>query len=96
MADALAMPLLVVACATDNYDPLEDYEEVNAVTILDAPTPTSVAPENQVLVARGEYLVELLGCGTCHTDGALLGEPVMSRSLAGFPILDKSPGIRHK
>jgi hypothetical protein len=45
--------------------------------------------------------VELLGCGTCHTDGALLGEPVMSRSLAGSgvgiaytnPLEDRNPGV---
>ena len=98
---ALAVPLLVVACATDSYDPLKDYQEVNAVTILDAPTPTGIAPENRALVARGEYLVELLGCGTCHTDGALLGEPVMSRSLAGSgvgiaytsPLENRNPGV---
>jgi len=98
---ALAVPLLVGACATDSYDPLQDYEEINAVTILDAPTPAGIAPENQALVARGEYLVELLGCGTCHTDGALLGSPVMSRSLAGSsvgiaytsPLEARNPGV---
>jgi len=84
---AFAAFLLVVACATDEYyDPLRDYEEVEAVTILDAPTPAGVAPENQAAVARGEYLIELLGCGSCHTDGALFGEPVIERSLAGSTI----------
>ncbi|MGI9222203.1 MAG: c-type cytochrome, partial [Woeseiaceae bacterium] len=37
-------------------------------------------------VYRGEYLVELLGCGACHTDGALIGEANMQRSLAGSSI----------
>ena len=26
-------------------------------------------------VARGEYLTTILGCGGCHTEGALLGKP---------------------
>lgn len=35
---------------------------------------------------RGEYLVNLLSCGYCHTDGALIGRPVMSRYLAGSAV----------
>ncbi len=27
------------------------------------------------VIQRGEYLVQLLGCGRCHTEGALTGEP---------------------
>ena len=96
---ALAM---IGACATDSYyDPLADYEQVSAATVLDAPTPVGVAPENQAAVLRGEYLVELLGCGACHTDGALIGQPDMSRSLAGSrigiaytsPFENPNPGI---
>ena len=92
---------LLVACATDHYDPLRDYEEVRATTILDAPTPVGVAPESRALVDRGEYLVELLGCGTCHTHGALIGEPDLGLSLAGSgigiaytnPLENENPGI---
>lgn len=79
---------LVYACATANYDdPLRNYEQVAFGGILDAPTPQNVAPENRALVTRGEYLVELLGCGSCHTDGALIGRPGVDRSLAGKPQL---------
>jgi mono/diheme cytochrome c family protein len=93
---------LTIGCASETgYDPLEDYEELVAVTILDAPSPKRVAPENQALVDRGEYLVELLGCGTCHTEGALVGEPDMTKSLAGSaigiaytnPLENRYPGI---
>ena len=93
---------MIGACATDSYyDPLADYEQVSAATVLDAPTPVGVAPENQAAVLRGEYLVELLGCGACHTDGALIGQPDMSRSLAGSrigiaytsPFENPNPGI---
>ncbi|MDH5345034.1 MAG: cytochrome c [Gammaproteobacteria bacterium] len=98
----LAFPFLLVACASgDSYSPLDNYSEVRATTILDAPSVTGVAPENQAAVNRGEYLVELLGCGVCHTDGALIGEPDMRRALAGSsigvaytsPFENKNPGI---
>jgi mono/diheme cytochrome c family protein len=67
---------------------LQDYEEVEATTVLDAPAaePGNFAPENIVQVQRGEYLVELLGCGACHTDGALEGVPNFDRALAGSSI----------
>ena len=36
------------ACAADDaYNPLDDYDAVEAMTVLDAPTPTGVPPENQ-------------------------------------------------
>jgi mono/diheme cytochrome c family protein len=102
------VPLTVVlglfACAADPpYNPLDDYQELKATTILDAPHvfPTDVAPENSEAVARGRYLVELLGCGTCHTDGALIGNPNLELSLAGSgvgiaftnPLENRNPGI---
>ena len=99
---ALIAYALIAACATDSYyDPLEDYEQIDAAGILNAPTPEGVAPENQAAVTRGEYLVELLGCVSCHTDGALIGQPDMSRALAGSrigiaytsPFENPNPGI---
>lgn len=33
--------------------------------------------------ARGEYLVNLLGCGRCHTEGYLLGGDATAPNLAG-------------
>ena len=74
------------ACASDtSYDPLVDYEELKPATFLDAPDalPGSYAPADRGAVGRGEYLVELLGCGVCHTDGALQGAAETERSLAG-------------
>jgi len=94
--------LIVAACASKSYyDPLSDYDQLEATTILDAPTPVEVAPENRMAVSRGEYLVELLGCGVCHTDGALIGEPDMDKSLAGSrigiaytnPLQDRYPAV---
>lgn len=51
-------------------------------------------------VDRGEYLTNILGCGGCHTQGALLGNPT-GEWLAGSAIgvaytedvADQSPGI---
>jgi mono/diheme cytochrome c family protein len=100
----LLASLALAACAGEApYDPLADYEELDAATILDAPAsePGTYAPENRYLVAQGRYLVELLGCGACHTDGALEGAPRSGRALAGSgigiaysnPLGDELPGI---
>ena len=88
---ALLVACLLAACATESepqYDPLQDYEQIEAATVLDAPAPVAgnFAPDNLYQVQRGEYLVELLGCGSCHTDGALEGAPNMERALAGSSI----------
>ena len=103
---ALLAAFFLAACATESepqYDPLDDYEQIEAATILDAPAPVAgnFAPDHLYQVQRGEYLVELLGCGACHTDGALEGAPQMDRALAGSsigiaytnPMGTQSPGI---
>lgn len=98
------MLVLVGGCATETaYDPLVDYEEVDATTILAAPRPVPgrFSPENRDVVARGKNMVELLGCGVCHTDGALLGDPDPDRALAGSqtgiayasPLDENKPGV---
>jgi mono/diheme cytochrome c family protein len=89
------------AGAGDSY--LDNVEEVNASTVIDAPraVPGRYAPANRGQVERGEYLVELLGCGACHTDGALVGEPDAQRLLAGSttgiaftsPLHEDNPGV---
>lgn len=95
---------LAGGCATDSTpDLLEGHEEVDAVTVLDAPSavPGSYAPQNRAVVQQGEYLVELLGCGACHTDGALVGTPDMDKALAGSgvgialtsPLDNDNPGV---
>jgi len=96
--------LLFAGCASEQaYDPLQEYEKLDASTIIDAPTarPGSFAPEDHDLVNRGEYLLELLGCGSCHTNGAFDGNPDMSRPLAGSrtgiaytsPLAVRFPGV---
>jgi hypothetical protein len=45
--------------------------------------PTAAAASRESSVQRGEYLVNLLGCGRCHTEGYLLGNAASGPHLAG-------------
>lgn len=101
---AIMTAALAAGCAAEApYDPLRDYEQVENASIVSAPRPVAgvVAPADRDAVERGAYLVELLGCGACHTDGALEGLPDMSRALAGSrtgiaytnPLEHANPGI---
>lgn len=97
----LAFALFAVAACTTAYNPLEDYEQVNPVTDLATPAARADANFSAEDVARGKYLVALLGCGSCHTNGALVGEPNESQLLAGSdigiawsnPLAERNPGI---
>lgn len=90
-AGAFAAAVLVGALASCQtqpqapYDPLADYEQVEPATIQEAPVAQARA-DNRDQVEHGAYLVELLGCGSCHTDGALVGRPDRSLRLAGSTI----------
>lgn len=100
----IVMLLVACACAAESTNKLAGgLEELNAVTIIDAPSPQpgTYAPENRGVVERGKYLVELLACGACHTDGALVGEPDSNHALAGSrigiaytsPLDERRPGV---
>jgi mono/diheme cytochrome c family protein len=100
----LSISIMLIACASESQqNPQQDYEEVDAATALDAPSPIpgNFAPENLYQVERGEYLVELLGCGACHTNGALEGVPDFDKALAGSrigiafsnPLGEEKPGV---
>ena len=98
------MSLVLASCATETpYDPLEVYEELDSTGVVDAPRPAGgrFAPSDQDTVDRGRYLVGLLGCGACHTDGAFEGAPNMDMALAGSqtgiartnPLESARPGV---
>lgn len=92
---ALGLPLALMACAaatnsSEAPDPFEDYRPVDASTVVPAPEPGVSEKYGAEAARHGRYLVELLGCGACHTDGALIGEPNPQRLLAGSSI-----GIAH-
>ncbi|MEL6871063.1 MAG: c-type cytochrome [Pseudomonadota bacterium] len=84
-----------------SYDPTEQYEQVTPATVIAAPDAPPAGHIDADVVEHGAYLVELLGCGTCHTDGALVGEPNYARRLAGSrvgvaytnPLDDVWPGV---
>lgn len=44
-------------------------------------------------VARGGYLVRVMGCGDCHTPGMFLGKPDFAKSLAGSDVGFEVPGL---
>ncbi len=103
-AHTLALLVLLAAFTAANaaettYDPLEDYEEL--IPSTDVVPPETTAGDSTPATERGEYLVQLLGCSTCHTDGALIGEPNRARWLAGSgvgiaysnPLRQPRPGI---
>ncbi|MFN3165243.1 MAG: hypothetical protein ACE37N_17595 [Pseudohongiellaceae bacterium] len=88
--------------APTGYNPLDDFAELDPATIFATPEPdptrSSYSTEQ---LSRGRYLVGLLGCGSCHTDGALVGDPDSNRLLAGSqtgiaytsPFRDGNPGV---
>ena len=83
------------------YNPLDDFEQLSPATIFASPEPLPSASYSPEQLTRGRYMVGLLGCGSCHTDGALVGDPNPSRLLAGSgtgiayssPFVDDNPGI---
>ena len=86
LAVAMVTALAVMSCAGEPpYDPLEDFAELKTTTVIDAPGPEPgrYSAIDRDAIDRGEYLVELLACGACHTNGAFDGAPDMDRPLAG-------------
>lgn len=96
----LAAFLAISGCSTA-YNPLDDYEQLTPATVLASPAARTAVDFPAAEVERGEYLVKLLGCGSCHTNGALIGEPVATQLLAGSdvgiawsnPLADRNPGV---
>jgi hypothetical protein len=100
----LIASLLLSSCANEMRDsPVDSYSEKAPATVLDAPSinDANVSPMNRAEVEQGEYLVELLGCGACHTDGALVGSPDTNAPLSGSdigiafttPLLNENPAV---
>ena len=100
----LSLAGLAIACAPARELRIpEGLQEVGAVTVLPTPQPKpeSMSGPNTTQIAHGRYLVELIGCGACHTDGAIVGEPNAGRLLAGSsvgiayssPLRDRYPGV---
>ena len=99
------LPLFALsACETGyetGYNPLNDYTQLDPATIFATPEPLPSSNYSTEQLARGKYMVGLLGCGSCNTDGALVGAPDPARLLAGSdtgiaytsPFIDENPGV---
>ncbi|NNL96146.1 MAG: cytochrome c [Xanthomonadales bacterium] len=95
----LTVLVLLLGCASPN--PLENYEELEPATVLAHPEAMPSEEYPPEVVAHGQYLVKILRCGACHTDGALAGRPNPARLMAGSsvgiaftnPLDDARPGI---
>ena len=96
----LAGFVLLVSCSA-RYDSMNNYEELQPFTTLQVPATEIESSYPPAGVARGRYLVSLLGCSTCHSNGALIGRPDQNLLLAGSqigiaytsPLEDANPGI---
>jgi len=96
----LLCTLLLTACS-NTFNPLKDYEQLTPSTILESPEPAAQSNYPADRVAKGKYLTGLLGCGSCHTNGALVGLPRQDQLLAGSstgiaysnPMQESNPGI---
>lgn len=59
-------------------------------------TPVSMVIDQNDLVARGEYLVNVIGCDDCHSPKIMTANgpvPDMSRRLSGYPEGNKLPAV---
>ena len=96
----LTSVLLLNACS-NTWNPLEDYEQLTPSTILESPEPAAQSNYPTERVEKGKYLTGLLGCGSCHTNGALVGMPRQDQLLSGSstgiawsnPMQESNPGI---
>ena len=66
--------------------------------LLGVAFPAAAAAADAAQVQRGQYLVEMLACAACHTDGQLIDEPDVNRYLAGSSVgiaytNDAEPGV---
>jgi mono/diheme cytochrome c family protein len=53
----------------------------------------SCGPDRSAQIARGRYLVSVIGCSDCHTPGAFSPKPDMSRYLAGSDVAFSMTGV---
>lgn len=95
--------LIFTAACTTPQDPVHGLKPASPATELTVPqaSPAAASAYPAEQVERGKYMVKLLGCGICHTDGALVGRPDHALGLAGSsvgiaytdPLADRYPGV---
>ncbi|MEL7185901.1 MAG: cytochrome c [Pseudomonadota bacterium] len=73
------------ACASDRHADITDELVERTATV--APDATVAEPEvTDDAIEHGKYMVQLLSCGACHTQGALFGIPDSEFLLAGSDV----------
>ncbi len=83
LALVLTLPLVLVSAVNARAPEVpEGMDLVEASKGIELPTGEGDAEQ----VQQGRYLVGLLGCASCHTDGALIGKPDPKKTLAGSSI----------
>jgi len=98
----VATTLCLSACGSLEY-PVARYDEMatRVTTLAPDPDAASGGQFDPALVHRGQYLAQIMGCGSCHTDGALVGRPNPAKLFAGSdvgiaytdPARDVRPGV---
>ncbi|EAQ98883.1 c-type cytochrome [Congregibacter litoralis] len=85
LVSAIVMPSFAAAAdergTGKTPNPLKGMTSVEASKGIELPMGS-----DDEAVAKGRYLVNLLGCASCHTDGALIGKPDPNKTLAGSTI----------
>ncbi len=56
---------------------------VSGFLSMGAAAPAKAGKPSAAKIARGKYLVSVIGCNDCHTPGTFYGAPDMSRFLSG-------------
>lgn len=82
---ALVIGVVASACAQNSDVDSSGIRQVDRGKIDEVPLPDENAADafDSSVANHGRYLVELLGCAACHTDGALAGAPKRDFLLAG-------------
>ena len=71
---------------------MRNWAALGAAVLIAMAVGTTLA-QADVAVARGGYLVRVMGCGDCHTPGVFLGKPDFSKLLGGSDVGFEVPGL---
>ncbi len=74
----LVMSLVAFLSISCSQQPAGQAPAANQAATASAPSDTTVQ--------HGQYLVETIGCGHCHTPGGIYGEPDPTRLLSGSEV----------
>jgi mono/diheme cytochrome c family protein len=78
--------LAVVSCSQQPQSQQTSGTQTPAGSEATTPGAISGGPSAADPVKHGEYLVQTIGCGHCHTPGGIYGEPDPTRLLSGSEV----------